>query len=108
MIASGLQNVVQFAHLISTEGQNKCYVKYVFSKVFKNSIKLLTSPFPKILQTFFTRRALKGKLSTQRVLQEHCKGILKSAVQGHSGTQALGYLGTRGTRETLFSSLYIQ
>ena len=64
MITSGWQKVVKFTHLISKGDSNKCYVKFVFQKVFKNSIALLTSPFLVILQTFFTQRALKDKLGT--------------------------------------------
>ena len=46
-------------------------------KIFKNFIKLLTSPFLEMLQTFFT----------QRTLQRHSKGTLRS-LKGHSGTRA--------------------
>ena len=38
-------------------------------KFFKISIKLLRSPVPVILQTFFTRRTLKGNLGTQRTFK---------------------------------------
>ena len=52
-------------------------------KIYKNSIKLSTSPFPEMLQTFFT----------QRTLQRHSKGTLRS-LKGHSkGTYALKALG---------------
>ena len=100
---------------------NKCYVKYVFWKVFKNSIKLSTSPFLVILQTFFIWRALERKLGTQRALGHsgtqkafghlgtHALGYSDTRrALGPSGTQALEHLGTRdtqGTRGTLFSRL---
>ena len=45
-------------------------------KIFENSIKLLTSPFLEMLQTFLT----------QRTLQRHSKGTLRS-LKGHWGTQ---------------------
>ena len=70
----------------------------------KNSLKLLGSPLSVILQKFFTWRALKGHLSTQRVSREALQrdlGTLR-ALQGlgtqdiwglerlrHSGTWAL-------------------
>ena len=58
-------------------------------KFLKNSVKQLTSLFPVMLQTFFTRRTLKGKLDTQM------------ALQGHLSTQdTLGLSGTRGTQST--------
>ena len=61
-------------------------------KFFENSIKLLTSPFLAMLQTFFTHRALKGKLGTPRALEGHlgtrglAEGILytSKALQGRS------------------------
>ena len=79
-----------------------------FEKFLKNSIKLLRSPFPVILESC-SRRELKRHLGTQRALQRHlgtqgiwALGHLRlSGTQralGHSGTQtalkALGYLGT--------------
>ena len=97
---NGWQNMVEFTHLISKEGDNnKCYVKFVFWKVFKNSMKLLASPFFVILQTF----------STQRALKRHSKGPGNSGNRRtlgqsrHLSTWALRYLGTQGTRGTLFS-----
>ena len=42
-------------------------------KVLKNCIKLLKSPFQVMLQTFFTSRALKGHLGTQRALESYSK-----------------------------------
>ena len=134
MIKSCYQNVVKFTHFISKEEEtNKCHVKYVFWKCFKNSIKQLASSR---LQTLFIRRALKGKKVTQTALQRHhhiralkafeylstwgtpaLEGQLRNLgtealehlgtrrALGPSGTQAPGNLGTRGTRDTLFSSL---
>ena len=69
---------VKFAFLIFNYGENsKCYVNHVFWKVFKNSMKLLTSPFLVMLQNF-----LLEKLS-----------MLNRALQGHSkALKALGYL----------------
>ena len=70
MITSEWQNVVKVTHLISKEiGNNKYYVKYVFRKVFENSIKLLKGPFLVMFQNFLIRRALKGELGTQRILK---------------------------------------
>ena len=55
MVSSDQQSVAKFTHLVSKEGENNtCYVKYVFWKVFKNSVKVLTSPFLVMLQTYFT------------------------------------------------------
>ena len=60
----------------------------MYSEVFKNSLKLLASSFLAVmLRTFFTRRALKGKLGTQRALQGHSKSTRR--VTEHSGTLAL-------------------
>ena len=91
MITSDRQNVVKFTHLISKGDNNKCYVISVFRKVFKNSIKLSTSSFFVMLQTFFTHTALKDKLSTPRVLR-HSRHLATHALVtrrtlGHSGTQ---------------------
>ena len=118
--------MVKFTHLISKErDNNKCYVKYVLWKVFKDCIKLLASPSLVMLQTFFTQRALKGKLGTRnwaleghfKVLPRAHKGHLDTrALERHLGTRALeGHLGTRelkafwdlatgGTRDTLADS----
>ena len=74
-------------------------VKYVFWKAFKNSKKLLTSPFLLMVHIGFTRRAFKEKLGIQRQLQGHSKAFPR-VLYGHSkGTRrALGYSGTWGTR----------
>ena len=96
-------------------------------KVFKNSIKLLTTPFFVMLLTFFAQRALNGKLDIQRHSKgtwalEHSKqlpmwvrrhlgnwatptleGCLCTRNSRHLGTQPLGHLGTQGT---LFSRLF--
>ena len=54
---------------ISKEAKNdKCYVRYTFRKFLKNSIKLLMSLFPVILQNVFTQRTLK---EDSRELKEH-------------------------------------
>ena len=104
-------------------------------KFFKKSIKLLTSPFLVMLQTFLLKEhskencALKGH-STREL--EHTKGIWALKVLGHSrqlgtwalehlrhsrhlgtwvleghskSTWALRHLNTQGTRGTLFSRL---
>ena len=101
-------------------------------KFFKKSIKLLTSPFLVMLQTFLLKEhskencALKGH-STREL--EHTKGIWALKAIGHLGTRALEALGhsrhlgtgvleghskstwalrhlnTQGTRGTLFSRL---
>ena len=89
MIKSCYQNVVKFTHFISKEEEtNKCHVKHVFWKRFKNSIKQLASLFLVRLQTLFIRRALKGKKVTQTALQRH----------HHTGAlKAFEYLSTWGT-----------
>ena len=51
-----------------------CYVKVCILKSFKNSIKLLASPFFVMFQTFFNRAVLKEKLGTQRAYREYSKG----------------------------------
>ena len=83
---------------------NKCYVRYIFWKVFKNSIKLLTSPFLLTLQNLFTRRALKGhSKGTLRSLQGHTKGNWAiNAPEGHLDTwafKALGHSGSQALKE---------
>ena len=89
--------MVKFTHFISKVGKNN----NVLRKVFKRS------PFPVMLQTFLTRRALKGHLGTQRSLgHSRHSGTWALKVLRHlrssKGTSALGHLGTRGT---LFSRL---
>ena len=87
-------------------------------KFLKNSVKLLRSPFPVMLLTFFTRRALRGhsdtqrqSLVTQRVLK-HSKGTGRElkrhskdiwALKGHLGAQAPKAFGNfcTGTLEAL-------
>ena len=83
---------------------NKCYVRYVFWKVFKKSIKLLTSPFHLMLQNLFTRRALKDhSKGTLRSLQGHSKGNWAiNAPEGHLDTwafKALGHSGSQALKE---------
>ena len=86
--------MVKFTHLISKEGENnKCYVKYVFFKVFKNSVKLLMNLFLVMLRPFFTHTALKGKLNTQRALQGNSKGTLRGLAHSDTG-KALGHSST--------------
>ena len=93
----------KFIHLIPKEGDNyKCYVKFVFWKVFQNPIKLLTSPYlysqstqREIRDSSGTRRAL-GHSGTRRREIGHFKGTSR-ALKGHLVTRALnafGYLGT--------------
>ena len=81
-------------------------------KFLKNSVKLLRSPFPVMLLTFFTRRALRGhsdtqrqSLVTQRVLK-HSKGTWRElkrhskdiwALKGHLGARAPKAFGNFGT-----------
>ena len=113
MITSSWQDLVTFRHLISNEGDNnKCYVGFVFWKVFKNPIKLLTSPFLVMLQTFLLeehskgtwalRHSKKGNLAHQR----HSKGTPR-ALQGNSkGTRALkafGHLGIQAPKALGYS-----
>ena len=86
-------------------------------RFLKDSIKLLWSPFPVMLQTFFTRRALKGhSWVTQRALN-HSIGTLRAfqahldtqgdrdsstwgiwALKGYLSSRALNALGHLGTR----------
>ena len=57
-------------------------------KFLKNSVKLLSSPFPVILETIFSLRALKSySKGTLRSLQGHFNDIW--ALEGHLGTRAL-------------------
>ena len=61
-------------------------------KFFKNSIKLLKSPFPVMLQTSLTRRALRRKL-------ERHLGTQTLKALGHSGARrAFGHSGTQDTQ----------
>ena len=52
-------------------------------------------PFPVMLQTFFTRRRLKGHLDTQIAQEGHSNGI--RAIEGHLGTPAIKAFGHSGT-----------
>ena len=82
--------------------RNKPYVKYVFWKAFKNSIKLLTSPFLVTFQTFFIRGALKGhSKSTLRYLQRHLKDTWALGHSRHLDTWRLRHLGTPSFEEHL-------
>lgn len=73
----------------------------------ENFIKLLTSPFPVMLQNVFAWRVLKVKLGTQRHFKgiwapKHLRYLGNGRALGHSKvTQAHGCLGSRGT---LFST----
>ena len=91
----------------------------MYSKKFlKGSIKLLSSPFPVMLQNFFTRRALKGHFKGIRRALGHSKHLGTPTLEalGHSkdtwvlwssrhlGTRKVfGHLRTRNTQGTLFS-----
>ena len=90
MIKSCYQNVVKFTHFISKEEEtNKCHVKHVFWKRFKNSVKQLASLF--LADAFYSE-------STQRE-KSHSNSSPKAP--SHWGTQGiwvlehLGYSGTR-------------
>ena len=48
------------------------------------------------METSFTQRAVKGKLSTQEALQGHSK-LTRRALKGHLGTRALKAFGHLGT-----------
>ena len=61
----------------------------------EKKLKLSTSPFLVMIQTFFTRRALKGKLGTQRALQEHSGIPWAFRLSNTQGTLALRHLSTR-------------
>ena len=86
-------------------------------KCLENFIKLLRNPVPVTLQTFFTRRALKGHLDTQEALEGDSKSTLRAlntqgtrALEGHLGIRALirnlgtrrvlGHLGIRALRHS--------
>ena len=74
----------------------------MYPKTFlKISIKLLTSLFPVMLQTFFIRRALKGHSNdTPRTLQGYLftQDTMFLEYLRDSGTgRALGHFGTQGT-----------
>ena len=79
------------------------YIKYIFGKVFKNSIKLLKSPFLVMLLIFFSK-STKGKLGALRAILGYfgiraLEGHLGTRVLkalGHLGTQTFGHLDTRG------------
>ena len=93
---------------VSKEAENNTIFWKVFKKLYKTIKESISIDVANHFYSKSTRRTLKGHLSTQRALQGHSKGTLK-AFQGHSeGTQALGQLGARGTRGTLFSRLLIK
>ena len=92
-----LQKAVKFIQLISKKAvNNQCYAKYVFSKAFKNSVELLWSLFPVMLQTFFTqehlglRRALGGTRALKKTL-ERLLGTTKT-LKVHLSTRTLDQL----------------
>ena len=115
-------NFLEWLHerdkIYTSYGKNdKCYVKYVFWKVFKSSTKFFRSPVLVILETFFTWRALKGKLGTQRALQKHSRQLGTQGnwaleyssfcstwqwmAPGHSGTWSTQILEHSGTQRAL-------
>ena len=74
--------------------------KIWFWKFFKNSVKLLTSSFLVMLQTFFTQRTLKWKYGSPRALEGHLGTQALEWAHGHSrnwGTKALENLRSLGT-----------
>ena len=94
MITSGWQSVVKFAHLISKKGDNnKFYVKFVFWKVFKSSIKLLTIPIFRNVAHFLYSKGAQRSIG-------HPKVTLWT-LQGQSGTRkSLGHSGIQGSSGT--------
>ena len=58
-------------------------------KFLETLIKLSVSPFLAMFQTFFTWRALKGKLGTRSALEKH---LGTRAIEGHLDTRALKLL----------------
>ena len=73
------------------------------ANLFKKSIKLLTSPFPITLQTFFTRRALKRTFGTQRALYGQLNTQSTQAFENLRQPYAqrpLGHAGTECTQGT--------
>ena len=86
----------------------------MYSEKFLKTLKLLTSLFLVMLQTFFIKTALKGELDTPRTLEGHL-GTRALKALGHLGTWALRYLGTwaleehlgtQDSRDTLFSRIF--
>ena len=68
------------------------------SQKFLKTLKLLTSSFLVMLQSFFTQKALKGHLDTQGTWTHWHFGTQGAWALGYSNTQALeGHFGTRGT-----------
>ena len=60
-IISGLQNVVEFKYLFSTEAvNNKCYVKHIFWKVFQKLSETIKESISSNVQVFFTLKELDG------------------------------------------------
>ena len=101
--------MVKFTYLISKEGENnKCYLKHLFWKVCKNSMKLLTSPFLVILSDFhvihlfFTEKAQR-EIRTSKGTRKALKALGLSstwgtlAIEGHLVTWALKAIGHSGT-----------
>ena len=66
-----------------------------FEKFLKSPIKLIRSPCPVMLQTVFIRKALQG----------HSKGTPR-ALEGHLGTWAYRYFGTRGLKGHLGTCVF--
>ena len=82
---SWMINIVKSTHLIFKEAENRCYVKYIV-KGFWKTIKLVKSPFPVMLQTFFTWRSFKGHLDTQGALERHSRST-QGALDLSKGTR---------------------
>ena len=97
--------MIKFTHHIYMESENnKCYVKNISWKVFKNSIKLLTSPFLVMLQTFFysmsTQREIVHSKDTWRAF-EHSKGTWALSHSNHLCAWTLEHLRHSGTQRAL-------
>ena len=105
MITCGYRNLVKFTHLISKEVENnKCYVKYVFRKFFKNHYKTIKESISSnVGDLFYSKKHSKDTwvlkrhyMGTQKPL-EHLKGIPRT-LQGHSNSiwalEALGHSST--------------
>ena len=78
MITSSWQNVENIHILFPRKETSvrKCYVKFVFWKVFKNSIKPLISPFLVMLLTFFSLKSTQIEICISNAFQGHSNGTL--------------------------------
>ena len=88
MISSGWQTMVKSAHLISKADKNKCYVKFVFRKVFKKLYK----PFH--VADFFYSKGTQKEIGHSRGIPRYLDtqgtwSLRYLALEVHLGIQAL-------------------